>query len=421
MYTSNGQRTPEQQMKHYKMGRVLKSNSIAKNKKNTEIDEKTRENNEPTWKTRIHRVAIEFASTFIGQAMMMQSDKLLWTLEKTATWISNGKTDGKRAKAPASLVRPLNWFFFLPTLVALRFIRVMLSLVSICLGFDEIEASTMVTFLHESRRNIRQVLLEAKRNKHRSSAIDYAKQSALSFLSNLSNCISHMPPDATDKVHSNKTSLNASVTFATEKDDRITTNSEDSDLEDQLYEDFLKRPIETSDTDDEDFVFELNGDDISDTDSQSSVATEDLSDDDATDEEDTSEVITSVPKHTNGNAADNDSNYSAATGTIAHQSEEANLDSYDAQSSTMGNDVDAILNRLIEDAATATEAKGVPSHNRGKNINRHHKNGRNHAKTQNNGKHFNGAHAQAKSKNVKHHQVESTTDFIAEAAAADRT
>ena len=82
--------------------------------------------------------------------------------------------------------------------------------------------------------------------------------------------------------------LNASVTFAaTENDDRITTNSEDSDLEDQLYQDFLTRAIETSDTEDENFVCELNGDDISDTDSQSSVATEDLSDyddDDATDE-----------------------------------------------------------------------------------------------------------------------------------------
>lgn len=103
------------------------------------------------------------------------------------------------------------------------------------------------------------------------------------------------------------------------------------------------------------------------------------------------------------------------------------LDSHNAQSSIPlfeSDDVNDTLNRLIEDAAAATvvtEPKGVPSHNRGKNINRHHKNGRNNAKTQNNGKHFNGAHAQAKSKTVKHHHVESTTDFIAEAAAADRT
>lgn len=66
-------------------------------------------------------------------------------------------------------------------------------------------------------------------------------------------------------------------------------NSEDSDLEDQLYKDFITHAIETSDTDDESFVCEPNGDDISDTDSQSSVATEDLSDSDddgATDEGD---------------------------------------------------------------------------------------------------------------------------------------
>lgn len=73
------------------MDKVLKSNSSTKNQKNTKIHD-TRENNEPTWKTRIHRVAVEFASTFVGQTVMMQSDKLLWTLEKTATWISNGKT-----------------------------------------------------------------------------------------------------------------------------------------------------------------------------------------------------------------------------------------------------------------------------------------------------------------------------------------
>lgn len=77
------------------MGRVLKSNSTAKNR-NAEIDD-ARENNDPTWQTRIHHVAVEFASTFVGQAVMMQFDKLLWTLEKTATWISNGET-GKSAK-----------------------------------------------------------------------------------------------------------------------------------------------------------------------------------------------------------------------------------------------------------------------------------------------------------------------------------
>lgn len=127
---------------------------------------------------------------------------LLTLLVFFITW-----ADGKRAKAPASLVRPLNWFLFLPTLVALRMVRVMLSLVSICLGFNEIEGSTMVTFLHESRRTIRQILVEGKRNKHRSSTIDYAKQSILSFLFNLSTFVSQTPTNATTIVQNNKTSV----------------------------------------------------------------------------------------------------------------------------------------------------------------------------------------------------------------------
>lgn len=119
--------------------------------------------------------------------------------------------DGKRSKAPVGLVRPLPWVFFLPTLVALRLTRVMLSLVSICFGFDEIEASTMVGFLHESRRSVRQVLIEVKRNKashqnhHQDSSIDCVKQMALSFLSNLRILFSETP-DKT-KTHNNKTSV----------------------------------------------------------------------------------------------------------------------------------------------------------------------------------------------------------------------
>lgn len=56
--------------------------------------------------------------------------------------------------------------------------------------------------------------------------------------------------------------------------------TDDSDSEDQDYQDFLSRTLpDAEDTDDEDYVYEMNGEDTSDTDSQSSVATEDLSDD----------------------------------------------------------------------------------------------------------------------------------------------
>lgn len=78
--------------------------------------------------------------------------------------------------------------------------------------------------------------------------------------------------------------LNAEVSSKTteerEEDDRVSSDTDDSDTEDQIYQDFLKRALVASDTDDEDFVYELNGEDESDTDSQSSVATDDLSDED---------------------------------------------------------------------------------------------------------------------------------------------
>lgn len=73
------------------MARVLKSTSSAPKILSIEIHE-PREHNETVWQTKMHRIAIKFARTFVGQTIMMQSDKLLWTLEKTTTWISSGKT-----------------------------------------------------------------------------------------------------------------------------------------------------------------------------------------------------------------------------------------------------------------------------------------------------------------------------------------
>lgn len=72
-----------------------------------------------------------------------------------------------------------------------------------------------------------------------------------------------------------------------QNDDGIPSNNgsnENSDdevsEEDQAYQDFLSRTIESSDADDEDFVHDVNGGDISsDMNSQSSIATEDLSND----------------------------------------------------------------------------------------------------------------------------------------------
>ena len=69
-----------------------------------------------------------------------------------------------------------------------------------------------------------------------------------------------------------------------QNDDGISSDGDNSDgeesEEDQAYQDFLSRTIESSDTDDEDFVPDVNGDDVlSEPCSQNSFATEDLSND----------------------------------------------------------------------------------------------------------------------------------------------
>lgn len=78
------------------MVRVLKSYNSAPKISSSEIKE-PHEHNETIWQTKMHQIAIDFTSTFIGQVVILQFDKLLWTLEKTAQWIPSSKT-GKKDK-----------------------------------------------------------------------------------------------------------------------------------------------------------------------------------------------------------------------------------------------------------------------------------------------------------------------------------
>lgn len=106
---------------------------------------------------------------------------------------------------------------FLPTLVALRYARFILSLLSICIGYDEIEASTMVEWFHQSRQSLRHIVHEARKHEQRNAAnqnqnhhtpIDYFKRIILSLLSNVSRFI--FPTPFRIAVHSNKTSVKIS-------------------------------------------------------------------------------------------------------------------------------------------------------------------------------------------------------------------
>lgn len=71
-----------------KMVKAIKTDSKIKmetSHHNVGSSDRTRKNN-------FQRIAIHFAGTFVGQTVLMQFDKMLWSLEKTASWISNSKT-----------------------------------------------------------------------------------------------------------------------------------------------------------------------------------------------------------------------------------------------------------------------------------------------------------------------------------------
>lgn len=72
------------------MTTMLKSNHTSKNKKSDEM------HNGPLARYgRMYKIAKRFAGTSIGQLVMRQIDRLLWTLEKTSAWIASGKTGKK--------------------------------------------------------------------------------------------------------------------------------------------------------------------------------------------------------------------------------------------------------------------------------------------------------------------------------------
>lgn len=124
------------------------------------------------------------------------------------------KSDGKKLKASKGLVRPLPWILFLPTLVLLRYTRIALSLVSICVGFDEIEASAMTSFFHDSRQSLRIItFITAKRRTDKKTYNSSYLALARHYLSLLMFKLSSMFGKTSnavnvDESHNNKTSVN---------------------------------------------------------------------------------------------------------------------------------------------------------------------------------------------------------------------
>ncbi|XP_055620517.1 uncharacterized protein LOC129764908 [Toxorhynchites rutilus septentrionalis] len=99
-------------------------------------------------------------STRAGQFVYRRVDNLLSKMEKTARWsvpqtpaIDDGS--GKLSISAPPLVRPLPWILFLPALIALRLVRVALSLLALMVGRQPVYPSTVVTFLQTRRRKLR--------------------------------------------------------------------------------------------------------------------------------------------------------------------------------------------------------------------------------------------------------------------------
>lgn len=41
---------------------------------------------EPSWSERVQKIAVNVSSTVVGQWAIRQTDRLLWTIEKTVKW-----------------------------------------------------------------------------------------------------------------------------------------------------------------------------------------------------------------------------------------------------------------------------------------------------------------------------------------------
>lgn len=100
---------------------------------------------------------VEVAARYpIGQALLYQTDRVLWVLEKSAQWAVPPINDGDDSSSkPKELVRPLPWIFFLWLLVVMRLSREALSILALIRGRPPIRPANVVTYIQGRRRFLR--------------------------------------------------------------------------------------------------------------------------------------------------------------------------------------------------------------------------------------------------------------------------
>ncbi|KPJ12450.1 hypothetical protein RR48_04345 [Papilio machaon] len=110
----------------------------------------------------LHNVAEYAASYRLGQSLLRQADRLLWTIEKTARWAVPPPLDQDEGPQP-ELIRPLPWVFFLMLLVALRVTRESISLINLVLGKPPLRSADVVTYIQGKRRYLRTLKYQGSR------------------------------------------------------------------------------------------------------------------------------------------------------------------------------------------------------------------------------------------------------------------
>lgn len=118
---------------------------------------------------KVYEVLGHAAATELGQYAIRHVDNLLWKIEKTAKWSipENLDIDDSKTINIPPLVRPLPWLLFIPALIALRFIRIALTFISLCLGGEPVTSKSIVYFIQTRRRKLRSIKYDAFREMRR--------------------------------------------------------------------------------------------------------------------------------------------------------------------------------------------------------------------------------------------------------------
>ncbi|XP_023178136.2 uncharacterized protein LOC111604305 isoform X3 [Drosophila hydei] len=118
---------------------------------------------------KVREQAERFASTRLGQFVIERADRGLKLIEDTTKW----SLPQDKNSSSAVLERPLPWAPFLMLIVALRLVRIWLSLGALVIGNGPVSPSDMIYFIQTRRRKLRAIRvhgLRAMRNRQQESS-----------------------------------------------------------------------------------------------------------------------------------------------------------------------------------------------------------------------------------------------------------